>query len=125
MRRRAWPTLLLVAYAALLVLGAWPEAVRPALMDAPAAIADGLLRVAGMRSGVGVFEPGRERIVLVQRNDCIRVRGLRGDAAPVRLEPREGGLPHRRLPPRHPASRVDAAQSAASRQCAREPGGGR
>ena len=87
---RTGPVVLLLVVSALLVLGAWPRAVRPAALDGAAAYARAMLGTIGMRSGVRVFEPSRERIVYVTRNDCIRVRGLRAGAPPVVLEPADG-----------------------------------
>jgi hypothetical protein len=88
MRRALVPVLL--AYATLLVLSAWPAEVRPAVLDGPAHAARAVLGTVAIRGGMAVFEPAPPRIVRVQRNDCFRVLGLVEGRPPVRLHPRDG-----------------------------------
>ncbi len=68
--------LALVGYAALLALAAWPEEVRPGALDLPSRLANFALRKVGIVAGVPVYEPPRQRIVRLELNDCIRVRGF-------------------------------------------------
>jgi hypothetical protein len=81
---------LLAAYAAALLLAALPRPVRPGWLDAPCAAVERLLRSVGLRGGIAVFLPPRERIDHVLRNDCVRVRGLRQVGPPEILQPPEG-----------------------------------
>lgn len=95
--------LVLLAYAALLVLSAWPAELRPRALDRPARVARAVLGTVAIRGGMAVFEPAPARIVRVQRNDCFRVLGLVEGRPPVRLHPDESGCFTRglrlRIPP--------------------------
>ena len=108
MRRALLPALL--AYSALLVLSGWPAEIRPGWLDAPANAARFLLGKVGIRGGVAVFEPGPERIVRVQRNDCFRVRGLVAGRGAVLLHPPGGEC---RIEGFHPSIRPRSGCSAA------------
>lgn len=81
---------LLLLYGVALFLAALPKPVRPDFLDVPSYLANAVLRRFAVRAGISVFEPPRERIVDVLRNDCIRVRGLRADAPPEVLQPPDG-----------------------------------
>jgi hypothetical protein len=80
----------LVLYALVLLLSALPPPVRPRVLDLPSLVASIALRKVGLRAGISVFSPPRERIVHVLRQDCIRVRGLRPGAPPETLAPPGG-----------------------------------
>jgi hypothetical protein len=81
---------LLVAFVLALFVAALPSPVRPQWLALPNLATNVFLRLFAVRAGISVFEPPRERIVDVLRNDCIRVRGLRASAAPETLQPPDG-----------------------------------
>ncbi len=80
----------LVLYTVALFVAALPRPVRPAFLDAPSALANEVLRRFAIRAGISVFQPPRERIVDVLRNDCIYLRGRRAGGAPEWLQPPGG-----------------------------------
>lgn len=88
--RRPFALGLLLLYSLGLLLTAWPAEVRPAFLDRPSAIAESILRLVAIRGGIAVFEPPRERIVKVLRNDCIYVRGIDAAGRAHWLQPADG-----------------------------------
>jgi hypothetical protein len=89
-RRRWWTLGLLLLYTAALFLSALPEPVRPGFLRVPASVTETVLRRFLVRGGISVFEPPRERIVDVLRNDCIYARGIGSDGTRIWLQPRDG-----------------------------------
>ena len=81
---------LLVVYSLALFLSALPAEARPGFLDRPSAIAESVLRLFAVRGGIAVFEPPRERVVKVLRNDCIYVRGLDAAGRSHWLQPTDG-----------------------------------
>jgi hypothetical protein len=89
--RRRWIAFsALTLYAAILFLSALPPPVRPQVLDFGSILSAMILRDVGLRAGISVFQPPRERIVEVLRQDCIRVRGARPGAPPEVLAPAGG-----------------------------------
>jgi len=92
LRRRLRPlgAALLTAYGLALLLSALPPTVRPGFLAAPSELTKQLLRKVGLRGGITVFLPPRQRVVRVLRNDCIYVRGVRADGSPRWILPPDG-----------------------------------
>jgi hypothetical protein len=89
-RVKVW---LLSAYAATLVLGAWPPELRRGplqILEAPADLAAAALAKLGIKGGVAVFGPPPARITRVLLQDCIHVRGRVAGRPPEALHPPGG-----------------------------------
>jgi hypothetical protein len=81
---------LLLLYCLALLLSALPDPVRPAFLVVPSKLAEAVLRRLAIRGGISVFEPPRERITDVLRNDCILVRGIAATGEASWLQPAGG-----------------------------------
>jgi hypothetical protein len=75
------------------VLGAWPDELRPRVLDGPSTLAGAALAQIGVKAGVAVFEPTPQRITRVLLQDCIRVRGIVAGQPPEALHPPGGECP--------------------------------
>jgi len=87
--RRRFATALLTGYAALLVIAAIPEEVRPRALDGSFAMGRRVLRAGAIQPGVAVFQTRRDDPPIVVR-DCIRLRGRDAGGAVHTLEPPDG-----------------------------------
>lgn len=87
---RALATTALLLYSAALFLSALPSPVRPGWLVAPSEVVKRALRSFGLRGGITVFLPPRERVVELIRNDCIYVRGVGADGTRRWLLPPDG-----------------------------------
>ena len=91
--------LLLVTYAAVIILGAWRHEIRPAFLDTPVDAARALLHALGIPPGVAVFTADTDRVSdakLVAL--CVEVRVVERGGRARRLYPDDG----RRCPPAPP-----------------------
>ena len=89
--RRGLLLLVLVGYAAIVVRAAWRHEIRPGWLDAPGAVARGLLAWAGIPPGVAVFTADSASAAEAKIVDlCLEVRVVEADGRVVRLHPDAG-----------------------------------
>jgi len=89
--RRGLLLSLVGGYAAIVVLAAWRHEIRPAWLDAPAAVARGVLGWAGVPPGVAVFTADSATAAEAKIADlCLEVRIVDASGRARRLHPEAG-----------------------------------